>query len=144
MHLMFAGQRVLSTNSGNSVRCNMWGINERVRNKAVWTASSSQGRETKSQSQEAASSCIASERLTGRPSADRGKVYVPRCPAFDGKSTETTSEEMAVLPCLKGLYQGSDRDMRVCSGVQSSWVLSCLHAQRCVQSIQGTTIPPML
>lgn len=140
MHLMFGGQRVLSTNSGNSVRCNVWGINERAKNKAVWTASSSQGKETKSQSKEAASSCITSEWLTGRPSVDRVKVYVPRCPAFDRKSTKTTS----VLLCLKGLYQGSGRGMRVCRGVQSPSVSSCPHVQRCVQSIQETTIPPVL
>lgn len=144
MHLMFAGQRVLSTNSGNSVRCNIWGINERARNKAVWTASSSQGKETKSQSKEAASSCITSEWLTGRPSADRVKVYVPRCPTFDRKSTETTGEEVAVLLCLKGLYQGPGRGMRVCRGVQSPSVSSCPPVQRCVQSIQETTIPPVL
>lgn len=94
MHLMFGGQRVLSTNSSNSVRCNMWGINERVRNKS----SEQKG-------------CFLSPRKWAaymKIMRRQSEGVFSTLPCLDRKSTETT------ISCFKALV----RDMRVCSVVQ--------------------------
>lgn len=48
----------------------------------------------------------------------QNKAVFAALPSLDRKRSETTSEGVAVLLCLKGPYQGSVRDVRVCSMVQ--------------------------